>query len=468
MLKSKMKISVMLVSMLLLLSNVCFAATVSSEKAKLEIVENNICTIKINEVSSFEKKIIDSDLNKKEITMQMKITNDAEKPLAEPTEIFLVLDTSFSMKNEVATNVSRMEAMKSAANKLATELLKNETVKLGITTFSSNADSANFGTLLDANLEAPLTDSISTISSTIEAVTYTGNGQTNIDAGLTLASQNFSDTCKHKFIILLTDGVPNLSLGNNKFTYSGVTTTNTRKTLEKLTTEENIKLISVMTGVNPTQQNAETGMTYKELVEEIFGTPTEPSYGNFYFINDSEIEKTVTQDVLKDIVNTEEGVLTNIDIYDYFPQEIIDNFDFSYTASPTLGTISPKIDLENRYIIWHIDRLEQQTSGLITYKLTLKENIDSNILNKILNTNEKVEITANEIKTEDGSNVLSSTVSPKVRVTIPEEPKKDNTVANTIIPQTGSTSTSLIVTGIVVMSCLVIAIRIYFLNRKTK
>ncbi len=467
MLKNKIKISVMLVAILLILSNVCFAVTVSSEKAKLEIVENNICNIKINDVSSFEKKIIDSDLNKKEITMQMKITNDAEKPLAQPTEIFLVLDTSFSMKNEVEANVSRMEAMKSSAKKLATELLKNETVKLGITTFSSNADSANFGTLLDANLEAPLTNSVSTISSKIDAVTYTGNGQTNIDAGLTLASQNFSDTCKHKFIILLTDGVPNLSLGNNKFTYSGVTATNTRKTLEKLTTEENINLISVMTGVNPAMQNVETGMTYKELVEEIFGTSEEPSYGKFYFINDSQIEKTVTQDVLKDIIDTEDGVLTNIDIYDYFPQEIIDNFDFSYTTSPTLGTISPKIDLENRYIIWHIDRLEPQTSGLITYKLTLKETIDSNILNKVLNTNEKVEITANEIKTEDGSNVLSSTVSPKVRVTLPEEPK-DNTVANTVIPQTGSTNGSFIVTGIVVISCLVIALRIYFLNRKTK
>ena len=49
MLKNKIKISVMLVAILLILSNVCFAVTVSSEKAKLEIVENNICNIKINE-----------------------------------------------------------------------------------------------------------------------------------------------------------------------------------------------------------------------------------------------------------------------------------------------------------------------------------------------------------------------------------------------------------------------------------
>lgn len=467
MLKNKMKIIVMAVTMLLLLSNVCFAATVSSEKAKLEIVENNICTIKVNEVSTFEKKIVASDLTKKEITMQLKITNDAEKPLAQPTEIFLVLDTSDSMEREVSAGVSRLDAIKSAANKLATELLKNETVKLGIVTFSSSSDSANFGTLLDANLETELTNSASIISSDIDAITY-GNGQTNIDAGITLASQNFSEDCHHKFIILLTDGVPNLSIGNNKFTYSGVTTTNTRNTLERLTTEENINVISVMTGIDPNLPNYETGKTYQALAEEIFGTVTEPSFGNFYFISDSEIEKTVTQDVLKDIVNTEEGVLTNIDIYDYFPQEIIDNFEFSHATSPNLGTVSPTIDLEHHCIVWHIDRLEPQTSGLLTYKLTLKETIDSTILNNILNTNEKVEITANEIKTEDESNVLSSTVSPKVRVTIPEEPKKDNTVANTDIPQTGSTNASLVVTTIVVLACLVIGIRLYFLNRTTK
>jgi len=411
MLKNKMKLGFVMFVLLLVASTACFATTTNSEKAKLEIVENNICTIKINDFASFEKKMIDSNLEKKQITMQMKITNDAEEPFAQPTEIFLVLDTSDSMKKEIATDVTRLEAIKSSANKLATELLKNETVKLGLVSFSSSSDSANFGTILDANLESSLTNSSTNISSTIDSITY-GNGQTNIDAGITLASQNFSDTCEHKFIILLTDGVPNLSIGNNKFTYSGVTTTNTKNTLERLTTTENINVISVMTGIDPALQNYETGMTYKELAEEIFGTSTNPNYGSFYFINDTEIEKTITNDVLEDIINKDDGVLTNLDIYDYFPQEIIDNFDFSYSTSPTLGTVSPTIDLEHRCIIWHIDRLEPKTSGLLTYQLTLKDTIDTSILNVILNTNEKVEITANEVKTEDGSNVLSSTISP--------------------------------------------------------
>ena len=41
------------------MSNICFAtqAKTDSEKAKLEIVEDNICKIKINDYSKFEKRL---------------------------------------------------------------------------------------------------------------------------------------------------------------------------------------------------------------------------------------------------------------------------------------------------------------------------------------------------------------------------------------------------------------------------
>lgn len=248
------KILTIILLLFLVVSTTCFAATTTSKDLKLEIVENNVCTINIKDSAIFEKKIIDYNLDKKEITLQMQIKNIAEKPLTGPSEIILVMDTSDSMVKEVSTGVTRMDAIKAAANKLATTLLENENVKLGIVTFST---SDKFGTLEDAKLKSALTSSSEDISKVIESITFDGNGQTDIDAGITLASQNFSETCENKYIILLTDGVPNYSIGKPTFEYSGTTATNTKKTLEKITSEDKINLLSVMTGVESNVPNPE-------------------------------------------------------------------------------------------------------------------------------------------------------------------------------------------------------------------
>lgn len=448
------KISIMLVSLLLVLCTTCLAVSTDSKGLNLEIVENNVCSIKIKDSGVFEKKILNYDLEKKEITMQMQITNTSTKPLSEPTEIMLVIDTSDSMKREVLPGVPRMEAITDAANKLATELLKHETVKLGIVTFST---SDNFGTISDAKLKSALTSSSNDITSIIDTITYDGNGQTNIDAGITLASQNFSDTCENKYIILLTDGVPNYSIGKPTFEYSGTTATNTKNKLEKLTNEEKINLISVMTGVESDVENPETGMTYKELAEEVFGTEENPNYGKFYYIPDDKIEKTVAEDILEDITKTTGSVLTNIDIYDYFPQEIVDNFNFEYVASPNMGTISPSIDLQNNMIVWHIDTLNYGEVATVSYKLTVKEKVNSEIINQVLKTNSKVDITANEL-----DKTLTSDVSPKIKLT------GDTTKAPNVIPQTGVTSTSLVVMTITVIACIAIGTKLYLLNKNVK
>ena len=152
-----------------------------------------------------------------------------------------------------------------------------------------------------------------------------------------------------------------------------------------------------MTGV-PDVEEPSTGITYKELAQEIFGTTEEPTVGKFYYIPDSEIEKTVCETIFNDFSSVSKNTLTNLKIYDYFPQEIVDNFDFSYVTEPTKGTISSSIDLQNNLIVWTIDKLEPQENIIVSYKLTLKDKVNDKILGVVLNTNEKVEITANEIK----------------------------------------------------------------------
>ena len=455
------KWAVALILVFLLISTTCFAASTSSKNATLEIVENNIGTISINDIANFEKKMISSDLTKKELTIQLKITNTAQEVFAKPTEIFLVIDNSLSMKDEVSANVTRLKAVTDSAKTLASALLKNENVKVGVVSFSTGEQE---GTITDATLQTIPTNKESDVLSNITKIAENPLGaRTNIDAGITLANQNFTQTAENRYIILLTDGVPNAAIDGPILTYSGEVATKTKAKLQKLSTD-GISLFSLMTGVPDIEEHS-TGITYKALAEEIFGTTAEPTAGKFYYISDDKIEETISQTILSDITNTADNTLTDLDIYDYFPQEILDNFDFSYVTSPNLGNVSAKVDMENRCIVWHLDTLLPQASGILSYKLTLKENIDTAILDKVLATNQKIEITSPDIQNEDGTHTLTSTVSPKVKVSMPKV--QDNTIANTTIPQTGE-STSYIFIGIVFIGVLLIGIRFYHISKNTK
>ncbi len=457
MFKTKKKFIFATLAVLLLISTTCLAATASSEKAKFEIVENNICTININSIAKFEKKIVSYDLEKKELDIELKVSNTSEPLFNQLTEITFVIDNSLSMKDAVGDS-TRFDLITNSAKTLATKLLENENVKIGITTFSTGDEE---GTISDAKLRLKPSSNKETVLSTIDSIKVAEFGpRTNIEAGLTVASQNFTPECKSKYIVLLTDGVPNTAVGGPTLTYSGETATKTIAKLKELDAA-GVEIFSVMTGV-PNVEEPSTGITYKALAEEIFGTATDPTVGKFYYIPDSQIEETICTTILNNFVDTSANTLTNLKIYDYFPQEIVDNFEFSYVTKPTKGTISPTIDLQNNLITWTIDKLEPQETANIIYKLKVKENVDTKILNVVLNTNEKVEITANEIKTADGSNTLTSTVTPKVKLSL------DTTTADTTIPQTGDTNTMYIVIGIVLVAAIALGIKLYFTNKEVK
>lgn len=457
----KKKIFSVILLVVVLLSTSVFAATTSSEKAIFEIVENNICSINITDKAVFEKKILDYDLDKKELTIGLKVTNNAVMPLDKPSEIVFLIDNSLSMKETISSGGTRMEAVANSAKALATELLKLDTVKIGVVSFSTGNDE---GTITDAKLRTTdgFTNSKDVILDAITEVANDATGvRTDIEAGITLASQQFTGTCESKFIILLTDGVPNISLGSNKIQYSGTTATNTKNALIKLSTD-GIQILSIMTGVT-TDTETQTGKTYKELAEEVFGTPENPTAGKFYYITDDKIEETVSETILTQLIAPEDDLLTDIDIYDYFPQEIIDNFNFEYITLPQLGTVSEDIDLQNNMIVWHIDRLGYGETDTVSYKLTLKDNIQTEIIGVVLNTNNKVDITTNNVLSEDGNKkVITSDVSSKIKVTI----KEDTTIIPEPLPQTGSTITLYVLIGVAVIACIIIGIRLYIKNKE--
>ena len=407
----KKSVFITLFLILILVTNISLA---TYETVTMTVVEEPVCTIEIGENSKFEKKLISKDLNNKEVTLQLQVTNEEASTL--PTgELMLVLDNSESMTHIVEGTTTRYDLIIESATTLINSLLENNTnLKIGVVSFSSNTDISKEGTIEDASLVSDLSSDPEAINSAISNIQFTG-ARTDLDAGLSLASQYFTSEDNNKYIIVLTDGVPNISLDFDDY-YSDTVISTTKSRLQSLETS-GYDLITMLTGIdNPDSTPGTNDKTFAEIIEEIFGTETAPTAGKFYYVQDNEIEQTITQDIYNDLLPIGH-TLTDITITDYFPQEIIDNFEFAYVSEANIGNISAQVDPETNSITWTIPELEVGQTATVQYKLKLKKDFDSNIVNKILDTNEKVDITYTNF---DGKEVSdTSDVTPKLRLTEP-------------------------------------------------
>ena len=410
----KKSVFITLFLVLILIANLSFA---TYETVTMEVVEEPVCTIEIGEHSKFEKKLIEKDLNNKEVTLQLQVTN--EETSMQPTgEIMLVIDNSKSMEDIVEGTTTREDLVIESAETLVNTILKdNENLKVGVVSFSTNEDVSKEGTLEDANLVSDLSTDSQALISAISNIQYTGP-RTDLESGLNLASQYFSDEENNKYIIVLTDGIPNVALNYDKTYYSDDVINKTKTQLQALDTA-GYDVITMLTGIsneNDVPATREDDKTYGDIIEEIFGTENNPTVGKFYYVQDSEIEKTITEDIYNDLLPVEK-VLTNITVKDYFPQEIIDNFDFAYVSEANIGNISANVNTEDNSITWTIPELYPGETATVQYTLKLKKDFDSTIVGKILDTNEKVDITYTDF---DGEEVTdTSDVTPKLRLTEP-------------------------------------------------
>lgn len=483
--KKKLIRVIALFAIMLLFTSPVFALTVNTngnnEKSSnavvpgvttLELVEKKLCEIPIkdtnnNSVGLFTKELTNFDANKKEATLTLTVKNLMKKEsFKKPVEIFLVLDNSDTMK-EKYNGKSKIDFVSETADSFANSLFSRfENVKIGIVSFSSVVDNRTsvddppvvWGTQNDAKLVLGLSNSLDNVKSKIaEYKTDTAHGaMTNIEAGLNLAEANFSkSTDSEKIVILLSDGVPNLSLGTNKFEYSGTTATNTKNKLVNMD-KKGYNIFSVLMGYDqastpnpqaPMIADNSRHMTNYELLKEIFGTTSKPTVGNFFFINYDKLYGTVNTDIYNKLTSQKDTNLKNLVIKDFFPKEIVDNFNFELVKSANIGTVSTKIDTSDNSITWKIDLLKAEEVATLSYKLTLKDNYDKAIVNKILPTNSKVDLSY-EYDGKKGS--ANSTVSSTVRVKYSES-SKDDTTAKKPIPQTGINSTVFIV---VISACI--------------
>lgn len=450
---------------------------VVSSLTTLELVERNTCEIDLMDsttnsvVGEFTKELTNYDSSKKEVTLTLTIKNTMiEEQVTKPIEVYLVLDNSTSMERTYNEN-SKKDYITETANLFVDSLFEYfEDVKVGIVSFScvepvsSEDNSYQDGTESDAKLLLELSNSQESIKNKILEYQNAELGKhTNIEAGLTLAESNFTDSTEtEKYIILLSDGVPNLCLNTETtLEYSGIIASSTKQKLEDLN-NNGYHIFSILMGLNEANVenpnapiSAITGknMTYRELAEEIFGTASNPTAGNFYYIDYDNLDKTINTDIFDNITDAKITTLNNIVIKDYFPQEIIDNFNFEYEKSPNIGEVSQEIDTTDNSITWNIEVLNAGEVASLSYTLTLKNDYDKSIVDKILPTNSNVDINYNYNNVNGSSN---STVSPTVRVKYLES-SEDSTIAKDPIPQTGlytSVMFAIITLGIIVFAVI--------------
>ena len=426
----------LIVFLVLAMSGSVFAVTTT-----MEIVEDNICKINLNDTSYFEKKIVDSDLANHQVTLQLKVTNDS-KLIVPSGELILVIDSSESMNTIVSGNKTRKDIVLESANKLVTDLLKanSTSLKIGVVTFSTGTEKdPNTGYLLtgtaaDAQKVCDLSNNVSTLTSKISSIEGTGQ-YTNLDSGLQLAKKCFSSENNNKYMIVLTDGLPNLAVGyNDLVTYDGLTNV-INQTKSTLTSLSGINVTTMLTGIeNEEATFRATGTnvyTYGQVIKEVFGTEQNPTIGKFYNVNDNEIEQTITNNIYHDLLPIA-STLEDITVVDYFPQYIVNNFELTYVEGIDISNISANIDTTTNSITWKINSLSTDETAIIQYKLTLKDNFDEKIIGQILNTNEKIDITYKDF---DGTNKnKSSDVTPKIRLVAPQE---DPTIAPIELPKAG-------------------------------
>ena len=436
----KKKIFLGIFLILIFIANMSFA---SYSTVKMEVVEEPVCTIQVGENSRFEKKLINKDLANKEVTLQLQVTNEEEN--SKPTgELMLVLDNSDSMNELVEPDneqsQSRKDLIFESAKTLVSNLLEgNDNLQVGIVSFSSNADVSKEATLEDANIVSPLSNDATELNNAISNIEANGP-RTDLDAGITLASEQFTETDNNKYIIVLTDGVPNIALNYNNPYYSDDVINETKTKLQQLESQ-GISITTMLTGIEDEDYVPVGIKTYGEIINEIFGTEENPTTGNFYYVTDDEVEKTITNDIYNSLLPVSQSY-KNIVIKDYFPQEIIDNFEFAYVSDANIGEISAEVDTTDNSITWTIPELASGQTATVQYTLKLKENFDSSIVNKLLDTNEKVDITYDDFNGDNKEE--TSDVTPVLRLTEPPA----------VLPYAGTT-TFLIIAGIIVVGTLI-------------
>ena len=217
-----------------------FASPTAKGDATMSLVKDEIAsgTFGENNYGSYRKEKVNFDAAKKIIDIKLTVTNNAPEPKSHeeeipgdvPGEIVYLIDISNSMTvNEVTINgqtVSRKQAVVDAAKILTDKLFaQNKDLKVGVVGYATSTqqrDPDERGTLKDAKVFTESLVSTKEAANTAfdTAASTTMGATTDIQMGLRAAEGLFTNsTTAKKYIVLLTDGIPNVAEGVTPRTY---------------------------------------------------------------------------------------------------------------------------------------------------------------------------------------------------------------------------------------------------------
>lgn len=431
--KKIIKINIILIQIFIMISIISHVYA-TENKTKLEVkVQASTTKYLENNQGYLTKSIVASNPATGEVTVELKLSNTNRKyeegnnnnnsnSNGKNSEIFIIIDESGSMYDELDNGKTRRETVREASKLLAKNILENyKNVKIGIIKFAD-----------DIKMTANLTDDINLINTGID--TYTG-GATNLYDALALAKKSYSKSDANKLAVILTDGSPNSASVNKDSEGNYIS-------VDDITKQELINL-------NNASINIITMMTELEDesdAKEIFGTPEKPTVGKYYYIADTKIEEIIKNNIYSDIVeqiyvpNTE---MNKIQIVDYLPLNITKNFEITL-SKPSIGTANKNVvDGETKSITWDIETLQDSQTATLRYTLKLNDMENPKILNKTIEIDEGVVIIYTDANQQAHKAELED--SPKIQLSdVTEKPQEPNTPSTPNIPNINSDNTTII------------------------
>lgn len=493
--KKKSTNKIIVISLILFFISSIFSNSLAINlKTSLDIVQKASETKYLdNNQGNISKKIVDSNPDTGEVSIELKLENikkeKEQKQIFENTEVYLLVSENISSDDkELSKYINNIE-------KLTSKIFKtNANTKVGIigikgTICDSYIDKSGKqvtgekdegdvpGRVSDSEIVVELTNNVDSIKNGLQKMNSSKTKYyNNLQSAIRLANNSYSKNT-NKILISLFDDVPLVSIGVkvkvNVGWFSEYTTleegvkdkhekiaTNTKKEILTLK-ESNVSFILLRPGDTSYNENWYNSSGEKVLefdgspyVKDLYGTIENPTYGKMYSFKDSNIDNIITENIYQDVKQKIQPDITNVKIIDYFPKEIIENFEFSYVNNPKLGSVSETIDKTNNTITWDIDKLKGNEVATLRYKLKIKDIKNVKILNKTISTNEKVILTYKDIAAKDFTLTLSS--SPKIKLSekIEENVNQtktngsgttniksndiDTTIAKGILPKTGA------------------------------
>ena len=428
----KAKLRIISIFLVLEIIFCAFSNVFASElKTSLDIVQQASETKYLeNDQGYISKTIVDSDTSSGEVTIELKLSNkkkEEEQVKYDSTELVFVVDNSFSMEEKVTDEKTRRDVVIESAEKFTENLFKDvKNLKVGLVYYygfdsedEGKTSVQTYGTIDTAKIVSDLTDKEESIISSLNSLNNIEYDYgTNTDAGLRRAYSMFSNSeTTQKFIILLSDGVPNHAI-DESISYGGFF----QPSEEQHTDNVNKKTKATIVAIDESKVNLITMLAgLKDLSDEdsntlntVFGTIEKPTAGSLYNIDDADISTIIQNEIYKEVLEKVQSPMNSVKITDYFPTDITDNFEFSYVGKPSIGTVSTGIDAKTNTIEWNIGTLKGDEVATLQYKLKIKDMKNQQILNKTISTNEKVVLNYTDTDATDYTVTLAS--SPKIQL----------------------------------------------------